>query len=491
MNIKDNIPILKEDGENKKDKEKLLEIEGSKEFNLENKRLYNFKVNEISYTIYLKVIQSKLRILVLPNKIEEQSDYKYSKDFTLEEFKKINKIFRLYDNIEDTIEFFDTFFTDKKNLSKLSVNVDSFQIIIKTNVSKSEKQKKESSFCINIPKIERKKSEKEIKEELIPWINEKKIDLEKDKKYIRLLLGIGFDDQIKAIKEENESLKKRVNVLEYNNNKFIEFFKEYEKTKENQIHSLEEQLSSIFELFIKLKEKLLKEYDDNQLTSELKHKLEQFCKGDIISSIKNQNINDLKNEKNNLQFKEISGINNYMKKDELSYFNLKENNNNYSEGENSKNILNAIINDNIDKENLFTKNIINEKNRENKIENNFLLKKRNNNNPINLLEEENNILKKVEKGNDLNKENLKFIHDEKFDENDQSKIRKISEFKILGSEELERADSFKKKEQESNDKNNNYLYSDTESEQFIEDDIKLFSKEKSNEKSKENDNQGK
>ena len=69
------------------------------------KQKYIFENNNKSYAMYLILDEDKIKIRVdiLP---EGKEDYFYEKDITQEELKKINKVFKLFNNLEESFEYF-------------------------------------------------------------------------------------------------------------------------------------------------------------------------------------------------------------------------------------------------------------------------------------------------------------------------------------------------------------------------------------------------
>ena len=69
------------------------------------KQKYIFENNNKSYAMYLILDEDKIKIRVdiLP---EGKEDYFYEKDITQEELKKINKVFKLFNNLEASFEYF-------------------------------------------------------------------------------------------------------------------------------------------------------------------------------------------------------------------------------------------------------------------------------------------------------------------------------------------------------------------------------------------------
>ena len=80
----------------------LISSDSTNESNLNMKKnKYFFENDKKSYIIYLILVEEKIKIKVSP-KILEKDEYYYEKDYSQEELKQINKVFKLCNNIEDS-----------------------------------------------------------------------------------------------------------------------------------------------------------------------------------------------------------------------------------------------------------------------------------------------------------------------------------------------------------------------------------------------------
>ena len=168
-----------------------------KEFNFENlKYLFKFgkSSNNEEFIIYAQV----------ENIIS--SEY-YQNSFTLQQLQQINKCFRLFDTIDETIENFKDIISEKKLYIK-KIN-DGLSLTFKINkIGKGEEE-------INLELKKRQLGTEKIIGNLVPEIN-------------NLNLGLSaFENEIKTLKNENEnfnleisSLKSEINNLK-NENKNI------------------------------------------------------------------------------------------------------------------------------------------------------------------------------------------------------------------------------------------------------------------------------
>ena len=327
------------------------------------KHSYTFNFDNAINTIIIEINDNKLKIKVELKKNTENTTKNFSRDFTLNELQKINKIFKTFDKIEDTFELFDNIFTDKKELPILKDCDQNFQIQIKIDITKD-------SFILEIPKNDLNLN----------------LDIEDYKRKMSTSSSVLKTNELKTAMEENEDLRKRIYTLEENQNKIIEFFKEYDKEKENRIKTLENQLSKIkqkvYQIFsdYKLKIDLFGQSEtniDNKLNIENKKQInneEEFFEKEnnikenncnncnsLINQGKNKSLNDLleiintkNNVSENLDNKKSFFKNIYKTKKINSTNELKIN-----EEDNVYNLLNNNNNNNINKKNEEEQNVIN------------------------------------------------------------------------------------------------------------------------------------
>ena len=327
------------------------------------KHSYTFNFDNSIHTVTIEIYDNKLKIKVELKKLSENIIKSFSRDFTLNELQKINKIFKTFDKIEDAFELFENLFTDKKELPIMKDYDQHFQIQIKIDITKD-------FFILDIPKIEFNLT----------------FEMEDDKRKMSTSSLLLKTNELKTAMEENEDLKKRIYTLEENQNKIIEFFKEYDKEKENRIKSLENQLTKIkqkvYQIFsdMKLKIDLFGQSEtkiDNKLNIENKKEInneeEFFEKENNIKDIKeNNNCNSLINQGKNKSLKDL-----------LEIINTKNN-----------------ISENLDNKKSFFKNIY----KNIKINSTNELKINEEDNVYNLLNNNNNIKKNAEEQNEINDE---------------------------------------------------------------------------------------
>ena len=84
------------------------------------KQKYIFENNKISYSISLILLEEKIKIKVCPM-IEEKDVYYYEKDYSQEELNKINKVFKLCNNIDESYDYINDLFKEKQNQNYLYI----------------------------------------------------------------------------------------------------------------------------------------------------------------------------------------------------------------------------------------------------------------------------------------------------------------------------------------------------------------------------------
>ena len=178
------------------------EKQAEKEFQLNSDKNHPFSVKIVNF-------KSTLQIISLFK--DDILNHIYQKEFSLEELRKSNKYFLLYETIDEIYE--DLILLMDKNQTKISEENNT----IKINIPIESKKIKEISFTLN----EVKKGDKEMVQELFSLVSELK-------------------KEIKEIKEENKNLKSKVNILE----SYIPLLEEYkqekiEKTERKEIKNLD------------------------------------------------------------------------------------------------------------------------------------------------------------------------------------------------------------------------------------------------------------
>ena len=78
------------------------------------KQKYIFENDNKIYSVLLILIDEKIKIIVCPMNVGKD-EYFYEKDFSQEELKENNKVFKLCNDIEDSYEYLNDLFKDKEN----------------------------------------------------------------------------------------------------------------------------------------------------------------------------------------------------------------------------------------------------------------------------------------------------------------------------------------------------------------------------------------
>lgn len=212
-----------------------------------NKYEYSYE----NYIIKFDVQNNKLTIEI-ENKI---NSLKYQKQYTQDELIEINKVFSMFDSVEDSINIIEI----NKNNFSVSIVDNVCELTIKVDTQEFPKNKISDKIIFKIPLIELKlennnsnmnqinknlkclKIESNVSMESINNAsphnsnrsNNSNINLENINNIIQNLVS-----KIDNLIQENKEIKERLNVLEENNNKLIQII------KENRINSLKEKYNS-------------------------------------------------------------------------------------------------------------------------------------------------------------------------------------------------------------------------------------------------------
>ena len=138
----------------------------------QNRKKYVFKSSNISYSLYIYFLEETIKITVYKIKEKVVDDYYYERDFSQEDLRSINKVFKLCNDIRESFEYFNDLFKNEENQISLSESNDVFKIEKKMQISKT--------LILEIPKISKNNSDQNniIKEAFIENNNK----LNKDKK---------------------------------------------------------------------------------------------------------------------------------------------------------------------------------------------------------------------------------------------------------------------------------------------------------------------
>ena len=204
-----------------------------------------------NYTITTDIIDNKLRINIQEKTEQNIENKRYEKLFTQEELIEINKVFSMFDKIEDSFNFL--IFYDNNLLITIENN---FCILtIKLDTKELPKNKISDSMIFKIPLAESQNQDEQNNNNVD--INDSSSKLNKINNNLKLLniesssslIKINSKDNIldnendinkmnissliqnliskvNQLTEENKEIKNRLNVLENNNNELIKIIKE-------------------------------------------------------------------------------------------------------------------------------------------------------------------------------------------------------------------------------------------------------------------------
>ena len=317
----------------------------------QNIKKYIFQNDNISYSLSMRLIEEKIKITVKAIK-EKIDDYYYERDFSQEELKNINKVFKLCNDIKESYEYFNDLFKNEESQLSVSESDDIFIIEKKMQISKTLK--------IEIPK---KSKNNFIHNNLI-----KESYIENNNN----LINHKINDDVNINKNKNES---SLNDIEINNklNALEQCDKELNELIKNKFIKNGEMFGKLTEQVCKIDEMInnnSKKNEENKKMFYLLNKKRGSMSDLSDISFNSNNSNDIdgdKKIKNNLE-----------KENFLKIFS--ENNSVNSENSNEKFFMKILKKKNLEKEN----NIKNQNNIN--IENKNISKANNDNN--NMIKEE-------------------------------------------------------------------------------------------------------
>ena len=158
-------------------------------------------ISDKNHSFSISIIKTTSYIQILGSFQDDLLNHIYKTELSLEDLKKSNKYFLLYETIDEI--YADLLLFMNKNQTKLSEDNGS----IKINIPLESLKIKEISFNLK----EQMKNDKEIVQELISLVSELK-------------------KEVKEIREENKELKTKINILE----SYIPLLEEYKKEKEEE-----------------------------------------------------------------------------------------------------------------------------------------------------------------------------------------------------------------------------------------------------------------
>ena len=303
--------------------------EASKEinFNIVNDVNSNNNKYEYSYENFIIIFDIQCNKLMIEIQNKLNSD-KYQKQYSQEELIKINKVFSLFDSVEDSINKFEI----NKNNFYISIKDNICILTIKLDTKELPKNKISDTIIFELPLIELKLEKN----------NSNMSSINRNLKYLKIENNISIESinnasshnstktnnnlknpenlnnivqnlvtKIDELIKENKEIKERLNVLEENNNKLINII------KENRINLLKEKnkldnplMSSNYKL---LNENNKNDVEDNIDFVGLSLSIQNDSQNDKSNFLKNIYSNFLKNKtknKNNIEDEFINKISN-------------------------------------------------------------------------------------------------------------------------------------------------------------------------------------
>ena len=266
---------------------------------------------EYAYENYIITfeIQNNELIIEIQNKLNSQ---KYKNKYTQNELIEINKIFSMFDNIEDNIKAIEL----NKNNSSIIIKDNLCILTIKIDTNELPKNKISDTIIFKIPLIELKleknnsnisqintnlkslQIENNISIESISNVspcNSNKLNNEKNQDNILFNLMTKID----KLSQENKEIKERLKVLEENNNKLINII------KESRINLLKEK-NNLNNPLLTSSNKKIQKNDNNKFImdhdldfSGLSFSFQNDAQNDKSNILKSLYSNFLKNKKKN------------------------------------------------------------------------------------------------------------------------------------------------------------------------------------------------
>ena len=199
---------------------------------LTNNEVQNVKHEYLyqNYIITTDIINNQLRIMIENKQESNFQPKKYQKLYTLEDLIKINRVFTMFDKVEDSINIIEI--NDKNCQILLADN--SCVLTLKLDIKELPKNKISDTIIFKIPPIESQNNNNinqinnNLKSLNIGKISsENNISLEdniNNSNVFSILQKLML--KVEELSEENKEIKNRLNVLENNNNELINIIKE-------------------------------------------------------------------------------------------------------------------------------------------------------------------------------------------------------------------------------------------------------------------------
>ena len=243
------------------------------------KQKYIFENNNKSYSITLILFEEKIKILVYPlTKGKEEYYYYYEKDFTQEELKNNNKVFKLCNDIEESYEYFNDLFKDSENHLIVNESNDFFKIEKKMQLSLPLKIEITKKYINNINNFNQNNNN-------INFNIKNNIIQNNDTKNISPLIY------------KNNEIKKKIDILEQANDNIMELVKKKYLQNEERINNLSQNIVIVDNMVDYMNEKK-KEENKKQIGNLLNKKRTSISDISDISFNSNSNDNEFNNKKN-------------------------------------------------------------------------------------------------------------------------------------------------------------------------------------------------
>ena len=243
------------------------------------KQKYIFENNNKSYSITLILFEEKIKILVYPlTKGKEEYYYYYEKDFTQEELKNNNKVFKLCNDIEESYEYFNDLFKDSENHLIVNESNDFFKIEKKMQLSLPLKIEITKKYINNINNFSQ---------------NNNNIDVNIKNNIIQN----NDTKNISPLIYKNNEIKKKIDILEQANDNIMELVKKKYLQNEERINNLSQNIVIVDNMVDYMNEKK-KEENKKQIGNLLNKKRTSISDISDISFNSNSNDNEFNNKKN-------------------------------------------------------------------------------------------------------------------------------------------------------------------------------------------------
>ena len=336
--IKSNLELLSEETK----PNSIISSDSTNDSNLnvhQNTKKYIFKSHDISYSLYMSLNEDKILISVNSMKDKKEESY-YERDFTQEELKTSNKVFKLCSDIKESYDYLNDLFSSEEKLFNVyegnNGGCEVFTIEKKMQLSQQIK--------IEIPKKIKNiiAQNNIIIEEYIENNNKNN-----NNNYIEEKNNMNKKDEIKKNVSERNDIESKLNALEHDGEELKELIKNKFVLNEVMFGKLTEHVCKIDEILNNSK-KIEEE-------SKKMHNLLNKKRGSLsdISEISfNSNNSEGNNTNNNKKSK-----NNLEKENFLKIFS--DNNSINSDNSNGKFFMKILKQKQLEKENNIKNNVIN------------------------------------------------------------------------------------------------------------------------------------